>query len=122
VSAAQVDLVNLHKDTLKGIRLWERDAAGHIDNPLEGTAVQLTPGMVILATTGAATLRQGTAQPLLLVGEDPAVPLLPAAAACFTAAQLNWSSPMVAQHLPLPVKRTDEDLQARAAQEIRHWR
>lgn len=34
-------------------------------------------------------------------------------------AQLNWSSPSVAQRLPLVFKRTDDELQIRAAQEIR---
>mgnify|MGYP001606504130 CR=1 FL=1 len=34
-------------------------------------------------------------------------------------AHLNWASPGVAQRLPLVFKRTDEELEIRASQEIR---
>ena len=39
-----------------------------------------------------------------------------------SAAQLNWSSPRVAQRLPIALKRTDEELTNRAGQEIRRIR
>lgn len=32
---------------------------------------------------------------------------------------LNWSNPTVAQRLPLELKRTDENLMTKAAQEIK---
>lgn len=38
------------------------------------------------------------------------------------ATQLNFSSPKVAQRLPLTLKRTDDELKARAAQEIRRMK
>jgi hypothetical protein len=122
VPGARVDLADLHKDTLKSIRLWEVDSSGRVDNPLEGTMIRLNRETVLLTATGAATLTQGTAEPLLLSGIGRCRTLEDAAAAAFAAAQLNWASPSVAQRLPQELKRTDEDLTARAAQEIRRLR
>jgi hypothetical protein len=64
-------------------------------------------------------LTQGTAEPYLIVGNGHCTNLRTAAQATFDTAQLNYSSPGVAQRLPLPLKRTDEELQARSAQQIR---
>ncbi len=119
---ARVDLVDFHKDSLKSIRLWEIEGNNHVNNPLEGTAVYLGQRMTLVAATGAATLHQGTAQPFMLVGNGRCPAILDAAGAAFAAAQLNWSSPTVAQRLPLALKRTDDELTARAAQEIRRIR
>jgi hypothetical protein len=104
------------------VRIWEVDAAGRVENPLEGTAVQVTSNSVVLTTTGQATLHQGAAHPLLLIGNGGGDQTMDAAEAFFAGAQLNWSSPRVAQRLLLPLKRTDEELVARAAQEIRRIR
>lgn len=119
---ARVDLAELRKDTLKSLRLWEIEAGGTVNNPLEGSVVQLNEGMVLLASTGVATLHQGTAEPLLIVGNGRCSSPLDVASAVFDAAQLNWSSPTIAQRLPVPLKRTDEELRTRAAQEIRRLR
>lgn len=119
---ARLDIVDCHKDTLKPVRLWEVDATGRVENPLEGTALQLTNNTVVLTTTGQATLHQGTAHPLLLIGNSRGDCIMDAAEATFASAQLNWSNPRVAQRLPLPLKRTDDELVARAAQEIRRIR
>ncbi len=78
--------------------------------------------MALLTTTGAATLHQGTAEPVMLAATSCGTDLLRAAVAVFAVAQLNWSSPRVAQRLPLPLKRTDDELRARAAQEVRRLR
>lgn len=122
VEKPRVDIADLHKDSLKSVRLWERLESGEILNPLEGTCVLLSDRAVIVASTGSATLTQGTAEPFMLVGNGRCRRILDAATACFEAAQLNWSSPGVAQKLPLPFKRTDEELKARSAQEIRRTR
>ena len=119
VAGAPVDVMDVHKGSLKPIRLWEVDHNAQVTNPLEGTVVLLNEATVVLVTTGAATVRQGTARPLLLCRRDGAAEMLGMAAAVFGAAQLNWSSPGVAQRLPLPLKRTDEELSIRASQEIR---
>jgi hypothetical protein len=118
---AQVDLVELHKDTLKNIRLWEVDSST-VRNPLEGSLIQLNGDVVVLASTGAATLHQGTADPLQIVGGGRCARIIDAARSIFAACQLNWSSPRKAQRLPLPLKVTDEELDARLAQEIRRIR
>jgi hypothetical protein len=109
----------LHKSSQKNIRLWERGADGSVSNPLEGTAVVISPSMSVLATTGAGTLNQGTAEPLVITCEEGRESLTRVTEAVAISAQLNWSSPTVAQRLPLFFKRTDEELQIRAAQEIR---
>ena len=78
--------------------------------------------MVAVAATGVATLHQGTAEPFILVADGRCNGVLGPAKAAFAAAQLNWSSPGVAQRFSLPFKRTDDELKARAAQEIRRIR
>ncbi len=119
---ARVDLIDVHKDTLKGLRLWNVSTRGEITNVLEGTAVQLGKHMALLATTGEATLPQGTAQPLLLVDADEGANGADAAEAFSAGSHLNWSSPAVAQQCSLPLKRTDDELKARSAQEVRRLR
>jgi hypothetical protein len=119
---ARVDAVSFHKESLKSVRLWELEDSGDITNPLEGTALRLNEQMAVVAFTGAATLHQGTAEPFVLEADSHCSAILDAACAAFSAVQLNWSSPMVAQRLPLPFKRTDEELTARAAQELRRIR
>lgn len=116
---AMVDIVDIHKESQTPLRLWEIDAAGRANNPLEGTVVQLNQHMLAITTTGQATLHQGTAEPLLLVCEKGDNCLQAAAEAVCATTHLNWSSPMMSQRLPLPLKRTDEELRAREAQEIR---
>ena len=109
----------LHKSSQKSIRLWERGADGSVSNPLEGTAVVISSSMSVLTTTGVGTLNQGTAEPMAITCQEGRESLIRATEAVSISAQLNWSSPTVAQRLPLFFKRTDEELQIRAAQEIR---
>lgn len=117
----QIDIVDLHKRSMKGVRLWEKDN-GQVENPLEGTALFLDRKTVCLVSTGSATLYQGTARPLMLVANDESTVMLDVASDVFATTQLNWSNPRVAQRLPLPCKRTDDELKERAAQEIRRTR
>ena len=116
---ARVDTVDFHKMSAKGIRLWERNRDGEAMHALEGTALLLNKRTVVLANTGAATLHQGTAEPLMLVAREDGFDMIGVASDVHAFCQLNWSSPRVAQRLPLALKRTDDELKNRAAQEIR---
>jgi hypothetical protein len=117
-------VVDIHKDTLKAIRVWEVDEEDpdKVENPLEGRAVVLNDKTVLLTSTGAATLTQGTAEPLLISANGRCSSAIEATRATFDGAQLNWSSPTVAQRAPLVLKRTDDELTTRAAQEVRRLR
>ena len=119
---AHIETAELHKQTEMQLRLWDVDEHGTITNVLEGTAVRLSSTAAILATTGAGTLRQGTAEPMLIVVPEGSRAIDAVTEAFGVAAHLNWSSPEVAQRLPMPFKRTDEVLRARSEQEIRRIR
>lgn len=119
---ARFDVFDFRKKSAKSIRLWEIDKADQACNSPEGIAVKLNADMAVVATTGSATLRQGTAQPFIVVSRSGHLSVLAAAHSTFDAAQMNFSSPRVAQRLPLIFQRTDEELSARAAQEIRRLR
>lgn len=119
--SSRVDIVGLHKTSLKKMRMWS-NTTEKVANVLEGTAVSLDSDTVVLCSTGAATLTQGTADPVTLVGVGHHTNLCDAAYSTFASAQLNWSSPGVAQRLPLPLKRADDELNARLSQEIRRIR
>ena len=82
-------------------------------------AVVLTVG---LANTGAATLRQGTAEPVMIRSVTSMSDIVEAANDLHQSCHLNWSNPRVAQRLPMEIKRTDEELTSRAAQEVRRIR
>jgi hypothetical protein len=118
---ARIDIVDVHKDTLRHLRFWDVTESNAV-NTLEGTVLKLDADTVLIATTGVSTLHQGTANPLLIVGNGRCSNILDAAQAIFAACQLNWSSPKMSQRLPLPLKVTDEELAARLAQEIRRIR
>lgn len=118
---SQVDLVNLQKDTLKSIRMWEIHQDSSVTNPLEGTGFKLDDKTMVIATTGAATLRQGTALPYIVRGNSSISDIEKVGESTFMSAQLNWSSPTTAQRMLLPLKRTDEELQSRSSQEVRRY-
>ena len=119
---ARVDLAEIHKNTLKSLRMWEIDDAGVVSNPLEGSMIRLNDSTAVVVGTGAATLTQGTSEPYLIVGNGRCPSVTDVAESAFVGSHLNWSSPRVAQRLPLPLKRTDEELKSRAAQEVRRLR
>lgn len=116
---ALVKTADFHKTSAKGIRLWERGRDGEAGHALEGTALILDKRTVVLVNTGAATLHQGTAEPLMLVARGVDINMIAVASDVHAFSQLNWSSPKVAQRLPLALKRTDDELKNRASQEIR---
>ena len=116
--AGCMHVADLQKDSVRPLRVWAR-AGDSVENPLEGTTVLLGNDEVAVCCTGVATLHRGTVEPLVIRMRSPGMVAVEVARAVFAAAQLNWSSPTVAQRLPLPLKRTDEELIARAASEIR---
>ncbi|PKN31125.1 MAG: hypothetical protein CVU64_00235 [Deltaproteobacteria bacterium HGW-Deltaproteobacteria-21] len=118
---SKIDLVDFHKKSLKGIRLWDC-ADGQFRNVVEGTYVLLGRRDALLSNTGSLTLHQGTAEPVMLSARTEGLVMLHALSDVHTSSQLNWSSPGVAQSLPLEMKRTDEQLESRTAQEIKRIR
>jgi hypothetical protein len=108
----------VHKSGAKNVRIWQTNGTT-VENALEGVAVRLDEHSVLLCTTGGACLTQGCADPILLSAQNgSALHLQDAAEHFFHSAQMNYSSPGIAQRLAAGLKRTDEELKARAAQEI----
>jgi hypothetical protein len=117
---AEVHLVDFRKQTNRTVRFWQVDEANRVENPLEGTGIIINHHYVALATTGVATLPpQGAAHPVVVTSNGHCPNIVEAARSVFDAAQLNLSSPKVAQRLPQTVNAADEQLEARDAQEIR---
>lgn len=114
---ARFDLIDLHKTSQKEIRLSQAWNDG-IGNVLEGTGVILDSKTFVLSTTGAGTLRIGTAHPLLVEVKSGNVQLLDVAEYLHQAAQFNFGSPQVAQRLPFPVKELDDKLKTKQFQHI----
>lgn len=120
--SGRVDTVDFHKRSVKRIRMWFKNHADQISNVPEGTAFRIDSKTVVLANTGTATLSQGTAEPVMLVAHRDDSDIFAIAQDVHSATQLNWSSPRVAQRLPIALKRTDEELTNRVGQEIRRIR
>ena len=113
---ARIEMIEFHKDSLKGVRLWEVDEREQARNVSGPTAVEITPSMVVLVNTGG-TLSQGTAGPVVIASDRSDLPsgaLRHATEAMHISAQLNWSNPRVAMRLPLEIERTDEVLKSHA--------
>ncbi|HEX8421994.1 MAG TPA: hypothetical protein VF634_01200, partial [Pyrinomonadaceae bacterium] len=102
---AKVDVVDFHKKSLKAIRMWDVNAENFVRNVLEGTPLFLSNKRVVIANTGAATLGQGTADPVLLEARSAGVDMGAVAADVNAECQLNYSNPSKAQRLPLIMKR-----------------
>ena len=113
------DFVDVHKESAKGIRLWEVDERDKAENTFEGTGLILDSKTLVLQNTGAGTLRNGTAEPMLVIAHDDDIDLREIADTLHNGAQHNFSSPGVAQSLPIELKRTDDELKTRYSQEIR---
>ncbi len=118
VKTAEVDVVDFHKSIKKGIRLWVRIEKNRVEQILEGEAVVLDNRRVVLTTTGAPTRYQGTAAPVMLVGQSDGIDMDRVTKAVYASTHLNFSNPNVAQKLPLELKRTDDALKNRDSQEI----
>ena len=99
------------------------DGIDNVLNVAEGTAVEISGTMMLLANTGRTTLRRGTAEPLVLcLPKRNSGCLRDLTVDAHTGSQTNWSSPRVAQRLFTTLRRTDEQLIARAQQETRRIR
>lgn len=116
---ARVDVVDFHKSIAKNLRTWERTKDNVVFQILEGEGVLLDNNTVLLNTTGAPSRYQGTAEPVMLVGRSKNINMARVVEAVYACTHLNYSSPNVAQRLPLELKRTDDELVNRASQEIR---
>ncbi len=116
------EIIEFFKESEKNIRLWEITPGAQAANVLEGAAVEIAAGHIVLANTGRTTLNHGTAEPIVLHSLGHRQAVRDAAITSFQSAQLNWSNPRVPLRYPLPVNRTDEELIARAQQEARHSR
>ena len=122
VEGVEVDVVDFHKSIKKKIRLWERMQRKRVEQGLEGEAILIDKRTVVLITTGSPTLRQGTAAPVMLVSQSANTNMVRVARAVYASTHLNFSSPKVAQRLPLELKRTDDELKSRDSQQIRRIR
>ena len=114
-----MDIVDFHKSIAKNPRLWEKMQRNRVEQTLEGQALILYNRTIVLATTGASTLHQGTADPVMLVGRNDGVDMVRVTKAVYASTHLNFSNPNVAQKLPLELKRTGDALTSRDSQEIR---
>jgi hypothetical protein len=104
--SAIIDLVDVHKHSMRGIRQWRSDGNGAI-NVLEGHAVYPNSRVAYVCCTGAATLSDGmTADPCVLVARNNA-DVRRAANAFFSLAQLNFSTPNTAHRLAQPLREVD---------------
>jgi hypothetical protein len=117
---AVIEVVDFYKNSVKGIRLWERCSDGQARQAKEGSGVLLSEGIAVAQFTGAATITQGTAEPVMLVARSKKVRKVIEDEFAFS--QCNWASPSVAQRLPIELKRTDDELGHRLAQEVRRIR
>ena len=73
-------------------------------------------------SSGLRTLRQRTAAPIMLEGQNANIDIIRVARAVYVSAHLNFSNPRVAQRLPLELNRTDDELKSRDSQQIRRIR
>jgi hypothetical protein len=115
---ATLAVVEIRKKSLKGLRLWERVNATQVELSIENTAFRFESDSALLATTGAPSLHQGTPEPMtikLVYGHSNLGEIVQV---IVSLAQLNWSSPTVAQRLPQPLERTDEALKKKYQQAI----
>ena len=112
-----IDIIDLHKTSSKEVRLTHT-SNGLIDNVLEGSAVIFDSKNLILSTTGAGTLKMGTANPLMIETKMDNINVLEMAKYLFNACLFNFFSPTVAQRLPFPVKELDDKLKIKLLQHI----
>lgn len=112
----EFDIIEYHKSSLKGIRLWESSES--VVNVLEGTYYVMDNANGILVPTGCATLNQGTAHPILIKKIQGTTEVKVILQDLFSLNQLNFSSPTVAQGYCLPIKRADDQLKDRRMQEV----
>lgn len=118
----QWDYVEYRKSMMKKLRIY--DSFGkNAYNSLEGSFFDVHPSeWSIIATTGAGTLQQGTANPISIKNNFTYGNLAKIREDLFLTTQYNFSNPGKAQRLSLPLKRADEELQEKMAQEVKGLR
>jgi hypothetical protein len=118
MQGAKVDLVDVHKQTVKNLRMWY-PFGSECSNVLEGHAIYVDPHTSLVSCTGAATLPPtATADPCVLVARD-GVDIRRPTRAFFALAQLNFSTPSKAHRYAQPLRETDAQLQHRLDQDMR---
>lgn len=117
---ATYDFVEYHKTTRKEIRLWEVDDNDTATNVLEGSYYLMRSNIAIMCTTGAGTLsNRVTADPITIINKYTNADIIQVLTDIFYGAQFNFSSPRVAQKHSLPMKRADDELTEKRAQQIK---
>ncbi|MBX3394342.1 MAG: hypothetical protein KF841_03140 [Phycisphaerae bacterium] len=119
--AAVVDVLDVHKKTVKHARMWKHRFSKPADteNALEGQAIYLTPNTALVTCTGAATLsRRATADPCMLVAHDGS-DLRRGTKGFFALSHLNFTSPGKAYRYAQPLRDSDEILRDRVARDMR---
>ena len=115
--SAYVHRFDIHKKTVKDLRIWQRLSTG-VANVLEGRAIYFGKDQALICCTGDATLSQrGTAEPCLLVGRNGA-DVRRGAKAFYALAQHNYTSPSKAHRYAHPLRETDANLQQRQASDM----
>jgi hypothetical protein len=118
---AHVDVVDVQKHSLRGVRLWAPDSDG-ARNVLEGTAVYISSRVAYICCTGAACLSEDvTADPSVLICQE-GTDIQRVSRAYASLAQLNYSTPSKAHRLAQPLREVDailEDCQRRNMRGIR---
>ncbi|MDX2004201.1 MAG: hypothetical protein SFU83_02900 [Meiothermus sp.] len=116
-SGATADVVDYRKHTASSIWVWDVLDGQHRHAP-EGIALYLDAQTAILVTTGAPTIRQGTASPLLLSAHGQ-VDMSKVVHDLSALTYLNWNNTRTVQRHPPHLKAADEALLQRSQQEIR---
>lgn len=117
---ATFDYVEYHKTTRKEVRMWDVTPESKAVNVLEGSFYFFRSNIAILCTTGDGTLSSRvTADPITIVNKYTEADIYKVLTDIFYGAQFNFSSPRVAQKHSLPMKRADDELAEKRAQEIK---
>ena len=118
----QWDFVEYRKSMMQKLRIYD-NFNGKAYRALEGAYFDVhTNDWTIIATTGAATVRQGTPKPISVKNTFTNGDLAKIREDLFLASQYNFSSPSVAQRLSHPLKKADEELQKKMAEEVKGLR
>jgi hypothetical protein len=113
------DFVLVRKHLSNGIRGWVNNTDA-ITNVMEGTYWFKTKTTGLLWTTGCSTIStKATAEPIEVEMRYTEGNLLAILEDLMHAAQFNYSSPSKAQKLSSPLKRSDEKLREKRAEELK---
>jgi hypothetical protein len=100
--------------------MWDVTPDNVAVNVLEGSFYFFRSNIAILCTTGDGTLsRRVTADPITIVNRYTDADIYKVLTDIFYGAQFNFSNPRVAQKHSLPMKRADDELAEKRAQEIK---